>query len=428
MCFRFFYALLWTVLLPLACLRLLWRARGEAGYLRHWKERFGGGAALPAGRWWLVHAVSVGETRAAAPLVRAILAASETNRVLLTGTTPAGRETAAQLFGTDARVAYRWLPWDHPALVRRWLARIRPQAALVMETEWWPGLFAACAAQGVPLALVNARLSARSARGYARRVRGVARTMLAVPCAVLAQGRADARRLRFLGARQVTVCGNLKFDVPEDAAQQTLGEQFRAAFGARPVLLLASSRDGEEADFLAALAHADLPPEVLIAIVPRHPQRFDEVARLLERAGLPYARRSRNEAVSQTTRVWLGDSLGELAACYRAADIALIGGSWRPFGGQNLIEACAAGVPVLLGPHTWNFRDAAQAAVTTQAAVQVADFAAALQEAAALLRNDERRIFMAEQARRFARTHQGTCARTLTALQQAGLDFTAPPQ
>ena len=425
MWFRVFYFLLWTLLLPLACLRLLWRGRGEAGYLRHWNERFGGGAPLPAGRWYLVHAVSVGETRAAAPLVRAILAAHGQNRVLLTGTTPAGRETAAQLFGAEARVTYRWLPWDHPALVRRWLARVRPQAALVMETEWWPGLFAACAAQQVPLALVNVRLSARSARGYARRVRALARQMLTVPCAVLAQGRADARRLRFLGARQVTVCGNLKFDVPQDAAQQVLGEQFRAAFGARPVLLLASSRDGEEADFLAALAQAALPPETLVAIVPRHPQRFDEVARLLERAALPYARRSRNEAVTQTTRVWLGDSLGELAACYGAADVALIGGSWRPFGGQNLIEACAAGVPVLLGPHTWNFRDAAHAAVSAQAALQVADFAAALQEAAALLTEDERRTYMGEQARRFARTHQGACARTLAALRQAGLDFAA---
>ena len=223
----------------------------------------------------------------------------------------------------------------------------------------------------------------------------------------------------------MTVCGNLKFDVPQDAAQQVLGEQFRAAFGARPVLLLASSRDGEEADFLAALAQATLPSEVLVAIVPRHPQRFDEVARLLERAALPYARRSRNEAVTQTTRVWLGDSLGELAACYGAADVALIGGSWRPFGGQNLIEACAAGVPVLLGPHTWNFRDAAHAAVSAQAALQVADFAAALQEAAALLTEDERRTYMGEQARRFAHTHQGACARTLTALRQAGLDFAA---
>ena len=152
MWFRVFYFLLWTLLLPLACLRLLWRGRSEAGYLRHWNERFGGGAALPAGRWYLVHAVSVGETRAAAPLVRAILAAHGQNRVLLTGTTPAGRETAAQLFGAEARVTYRWLPWDHPALVRRWLARVRPQAALVMETEWWPGLFAACAAQQVPVA------------------------------------------------------------------------------------------------------------------------------------------------------------------------------------------------------------------------------------------------------------------------------------
>lgn len=426
MCFRLFYFLLWTTLLPLACLRLLWRARRERGYLGHWRERFGGGAPLPAdGRWWLIHAVSVGEARAAAPLVRAILNADTSNRVLLTGTTPAGRATVAQLFGNEPRVCYRWLPWDHPWLVRRWLRRIRPHAVLVMETEWWPGLFAACTVLSVPLALVNVRLSARSARGYARWARAAARRMLAVPCAVVAQGRADARRLRFLGARQVAVCGNLKFDVPPDTAQTALGETFRATIGTRPVLLLASARDGEEADFLAALATAPLPTETLAVIVPRHPQRFDEVARLVERTGHTLARRSANDAITAQTQVWLGDSLGEMAAYYGAADVALMGGSWRSFGGQNLIEACAAGVPVLLGPHTWNFRDAAQAAIAAGAALRADGLPQALAQAAVLLANPPRRAAMSAQARRFARLHQGACARTLAALRAVGLRLDA---
>ncbi|AOY00762.1 lipid IV(A) 3-deoxy-D-manno-octulosonic acid transferase [Jeongeupia sp. USM3] len=418
---RWLYSLLVWLATPLIRAYLRRRAKKQPAYLEHWGERwarYGGPAPQPYDCW--LHAVSVGEMRAAAPLVRALHRRGA--RLLLTCMTPTGRETATELYGglgdgTD--IVY--LPYDSPAAVRRFLARFSPRCGLLLETELWPNLIHACADAGVPLLLVNARLSAKSAAGYAR-VRRLVAPALARLAAVLAQGADDAERLALLGARHVKVCGNLKYDSTPDAAVAERGRGWRAHLGRRPVLLVASSRDGEEA---LLLDHIDaLPPDTLLIIVPRHPQRFDDVAALVEACGLGLLRRRdwHDAPVPATTRVLLGDSMGELAAWYACADVALIGGSILPFGSQNLIEACALGCPVLLGPSTFNFADAAREAIAAGAAWQGPDAPALLREAALLLGDAARRQQMGEAGRVFSATHRGATGRVL-----AELDRCLPP-
>lgn len=409
------YTLAWCLALPFVFLHLVCRAHRQPEYLRHWGERLGAAPRL-AGRPVLwVHAVSVGETRAAAPLIDALRAAYPDHSLLLTHTTPTGRATGAQLFG-DA-VVQSYLPYDLPWCVRRFLARTRPRLAVILETEIWPNLLAACARQGVPVFLVNARLSARSARGYAR-FAALTRASLKRFTGIAAQTAADAERLERLGARAVTVAGNLKFDVPPPADTAQRAAQLRAAFGARFVWLAASTREGEEALLLDALPRLDI-PELLLVIVPRHPQRFEAVARLIAARGLKFARRSEARAVAADERVYLGDSLGELAAFYAAADLAYIGGSLLPYGGQNLIEAAAAGVPILIGPHTWNFNAAAEQAVACGAALRVADGEALVSAVKALHADAARRQAMAAAGQAYARSQRGATARVMALLTSA---------
>lgn len=412
---RLFYSLLWVLALPLVLLRLVWRARLQPDGLRHLGERFGRYRPHPGGPLIWVHAVSVGETRAAEPLVRALLARWPTHRVLITHMTPTGRATAAALFGTDARVLQAYLPYDLGPLVAGFLRHFRPQIGVIMETELWPNLLAACAQARVPVALVNARLSERSARRYARWP-ALTRATLSALQAIGAQTTDDAARLSALGARAVVPTGNLKFDILPPPQQLALAEGFRARIGARPVILAASTREGEEAPLLDAfLRHA--PPDALLALVPRHPQRFDEVAALAAAHGLTVQRRSDDCAVGPTTRVWLGDSMGEMFAYYAAAEVALIGGSWLPFGGQNLIEACAVGTPVVLGPHTYNFAQVAEQAIAAGAAARAGDADAGMRLAADLLAEPARRLAMGTAGRSFAQAHRGATARTMALLE-----------
>ena len=408
-------ALLW-LLLPLIPLRLLWRGRRQPEYRAHWGERFAGKAPVARGPTIWIHAVSVGETRAAQPLVRALLAAYPQHRMLLSHMTPTGRATARELFAADAgRIDSVYLPYDYPFAIRRFLERVRPDCGLVMETEVWPNLVAACAARRLPLLLVNARLSARSARGY-RRLGALARDAFAGLAAIGAQTEGDAQRLRELGAGQVEVTGNLKFDASPDATQLALGSRLRERFGPRPVLLCASTREGEEALILDALAQAG--GEFLTVIVPRHPQRFDDVAQLVAARGLAQQRRSADESIRSDTRIVLGDSMGELFAYSAAADLAFIGGSLLPLGGQNLIEACAVGTPVLIGPHTYNFLDATAQAIAAGAARRVVDAGDMVAQARTLLADRAARIAMGEAGRRFAATHAGATARTLQLIER----------
>jgi 3-deoxy-D-manno-octulosonic-acid transferase len=420
---RLFYSVMWWLAMPLVLGRLWWRGRQEPGYRQHLGERLGYYGPTPGPdrqfrRTIMVHAVSVGETRAAEPLVDALLHAWPDCRILLTHMTPTGRATGKALFGKHGdRVVQSFLPYDTGFMVGRFLRHFEPSICILMETEVWPNLIAGCARHGVPVALVNARLSERSLR-RGQRFGGLMMEAARGITLAAAQTEADAARIASLGAPKVAVTGSIKFDVvPPDAALQT-GAMLRSRFPHRPVLLCASTREGEEALILDAWkALANKPPGMLLLLVPRHPQRFDEVARMVEERGLSIARRS---ALPDTVDadVLLGDSMGEMFAYYAACDCAFIGGSLLPLGGQNLIEACAVGKPVLVGEHTFNFLQATEEAVEAGAALRVPDAGALLREAARLLGDGAARARMSEQALAFAGRHRGATVRTVELLRQ----------
>jgi 3-deoxy-D-manno-octulosonic-acid transferase len=411
---RLAYALAWLIAAPLALVRLAWRSRRQPGYLAHLSERFGGGPRAPdVPRIW-VHAVSVGETRAAVPLVSALALRHPGYRILVTHMTPTGRAAGGELFGDTVERA--WLPYDLGFATRRFLARYRPAFGILLETEIWPRLLEECARAGIPVALANARLSERSALRYARfpALTGWALGNLA---GIAAQTQADAKRFAALGAREVTVTGNVKFDLDVPDAMVERGADFRARFGIdRPVWVAGSTREGEEALLLDAFATLDA-PDALLVIVPRHPQRFDAVAGLAAARGFEVARRSEQGAVPASVRVLVGDSMGEMLAYYAAADVVVMGGSLLPFGGQNLIEACALGRPVIVGPHTYNFAEASESAIAAGAALRAADAAEALRLAALVGSDATRRGEMGERARAFVAAHRGAVARLMAWLE-----------
>lgn len=411
---RLVYTMALWLATPWIVIYLLYRSLRQPEYRLHWNERFARGrqtAAAPGCIW--IHAVSVGETRAAQPLIEALERAWPERRILLTHTTPTGRATSVQLFGD--RVERRYLAYDYPGASRRFLAGVRPAIGILMETELWPNLLAEAGRLGVPMVLANARLSARSER-RALRFAALARPALAGLAAILAQSAADAERFANLGGVRIWTTGNLKFDVAVPTAQLDLAAQFRMRIGGRLVLLCASTREGEESLLLAALGAAGLPESTLVVLVPRHPQRFGEVAGLLRSHGFAYQCRSDGRPVAPATRVWLGDSMGEMFAYYGAADLAYVGGGLLPFGTQNLIEACAVGCPVIVGPHTFNFAQAADDAIAAGAAVRVADAPELMETATRLLASPDARRDMAERAERFACVHRGATERTVERL------------
>lgn len=413
---RFFYTLGLWLLLPYVFFHLLWRARRQPEYLRHVGERFGRYAPASGQPFIWLHTVSVGETRAAATLVQSLRARWPGHRILLTHTTPTGRAASEQLYGDDVVRVY--LPYDYPFAVRRFLRHFRPRVGVLLETEVWFNLIHACHAASIPLLLLNARLSERSARGYAH-FPNLIRAALSELYLVAAQTDADAAQLLRLGGRAAPVMGNLKFDIAPAPALLETGKTLRERFGVtRPVFLAASTRDGEEALLLDALKQART-ENLLTVIVPRHPQRFDEVAALVARHGLRMQRRSENEAIHADTQVVLGDSMGELAAYYTACDVAFVGGSLLPFGGQNLIEACAVGKPVLVGPHTWNFTQAAEAAEAAGAAMRVEDAPHLVRQLDLLLCDAARCDAMAEAGRRFVGANRGATRRAVAYVEEA---------
>lgn len=411
---RFLYTLALYLLVPGALWHLWRRSRKQPEYLEHVGERFGRYRFEIAAPLIWIHAVSVGETRAAEPLVKAFSERYPDHRILLTHTTPTGRATGEQLFGD--RVARAYLPYDLPFAVNRFLDHFAPSIGVLMETEIWFNVAHACAKRQVPLFLVNARLSERSARGYGR-LAGLTRAALRSLRGIAAQTQADAGRLSALGATGVEITGNLKFDIAPSGEMESRGRELRALFGpSRPILLAASTREGEEPLVLDAFERIGI-PDVLLVIVPRHPQRFDEVARLLDARGLKWRRRSTGDTVPADVRAVLGDSMGEMFAYYGACDVAFIGGSLLPLGGQNLIEACAMGRPVLIGPHTFNFSEATDLAVEAGAAVRVADSAELGAQAALMLSDAALRDRMSSAAAAFAAAHRGATARTLQLIE-----------
>jgi 3-deoxy-D-manno-octulosonic-acid transferase len=298
--------------------------------------------------------------------------------------------------------------------VRRFLAFFRPRIVVLMETEVWFNLIGACKASGIPVALANARMSKKSARGYAM-LGALTAPAFAALDVVCAQSEADAARLRALGARIVEVSGNLKFDLLPDAAQAAAGAEFKRLLGGRPVLLWASTREGEEAALLDALG-----PNVgkghLLVIVPRHPRRFDEVAGLVRRRGYALARCSARAALESDAAgadVLLGDTMGEMAFYYALADVVVMGGSVLPFGSQNLIEPLAQGVPVVLGPSDYNFSEAARAALGAGAAMRAAHAAGVIEAALSLIADQPRRKRMGEAGMALCTAHRGATGRQL---------------
>ena len=409
---RSLYTLALRAALPFILLRLWWRGRRERGYRQDIAERFGKykSEKVPsqAGEkviW--IHAVSVGEARAVAPLVHALKQALPGHRLLLTCMTAAGRATLKQLYGELALVAY--LPYDYPGAVHGFLEHFQPRLGVLMETEIWPNLLAACVADGVPVLLANARLSEKSARRYARWA-GLTAPALRSLAAVCAQSAADAERLRSLGAPPAEVTGNLKFDVLPAASQVVAGRAWRARLG-RPVLLFASTREGEERMLLDAFSQSnrDSLENLLVVIVPRHPQRFDDVAQWA------HARRSRSELPNEKQKIYLGDTMGEMAFYFAASDAAVIGGSFVPLGGQNLIEALAVGTPVVLGPSMFNFSEATRLAVKVGAAIQAPDAASAVRVSLELLLDPEKRTRMSVAGRKLCEAHRGATERHLQA-------------
>lgn len=383
---RVLYTVLLYLIVPLALLRLFWRGFQIRDYWHRWGERFGFGTAVeqPIAVW--VHAVSVGEALAAMPLIHALIQQHGAGQVLVTTTTPTGSARVRAALGEQVRHVYA--PYDLPGAVERLLDRMQPQRVVVMETELWPNLFAALKQRGIPLHIVNGRLSPRSFAGYSK-VRGFAAEVLAACTGILAQSPEDAERFRALGAdpQRVHPVGNIKFDqtLPDD--QIRAGEQLRTQIGTAPVWLAASTHEGEDVQILEA--HRQLlreHPGARLILVPRHPQRFEAVASLVERQQLPLQRRSQWQDGSTLPdgAVLLGDSMGEMFLYLAAADQVFVGGSLVPVGGHNVLEPAALGRPVLHGPHMHNFEAARDLLRAAQAAVEVAD-AAAL--AAALGRN-----------------------------------------
>lgn len=406
---RIYTFFLWW-LLPYVFFHLFRRALRQPEYLQNIGERFGAYRQRTNKPVIWLHTVSVGETRAAANLVKRLQEAYPGHQLLVTFTTPTGRAACKALYGDSVLSAY--LPYDYPFAVQRFLKHFNPRLGVLLETEIWFNLIHCCRANQIPLLLLNARLSIKSAARYAAypRLTGAALKELD---RIAAQTEDDASRLSALGAANISVMGNLKFDIEPPVEMLERGRQLREAFGStRKIFLMASTREGEEALLLNALASLRV-PDLLAVIVPRHPQRFNEVAGLLEKRNLRFQRRSEARQVEKETQILLGDSMGEMFAYYAACDIAFIGGSLLPFGGQNLIEAASCNKPVLIGPHTYNFTEAARLAVDCGAALRVQnaeELAAAAQD---LFLHPERMAEMCRAAGEFVSRNQGATERAM---------------
>ena len=437
----FVYEALWHVLIPFVLLRLLWRSRKNSDYLKHVRERFGFYGTKPSLRkavW--IHAVSVGETRATQALVESLL--KDGQSILLTHMTPTGRKTGADLYRkaiASGQLQQAYLPYDICWAIEAFLKHYRPQLGLFMETEAWPGFVFRTKQLGVPLFLINARLSGRSFKRV-QLFGSAGRSLFQSFVGILAQSEPDAKRYQALGVNDVIVTGNMKFDVPEKAANQSLGKQWKKVLREqeRLVVCAASTRAGEELIMIDAwkklLSEFGSEIKPLLIVVPRHPERFTEVANLLYQSTLSFERRSnlsdpRSSAEFASVSHWtnvdvlLGDSMGEMGAYYNATDLVVMGGSLLPTGGQNLIEACANGCPVILGEHTYNFQQASEDAIACGAAVRIPvtlphELAQSLSETIKnLLTNTAQREIMSAKALEYASVHQGATQRILDRLR-----------
>lgn len=434
---RLIYSLLLVLLAPLAWCWLLWRARGGATAWQPWAaERFGRYPQPWDGRQpiW-VHAVSVGEVRAAKPLIQALVLQGET--VVLTHFTPTGRAEGRRILADEIRRAevwQQWAPYDFQGAMRRFWHHFNPRMVILIEREVWPNLVHVAGAQSAPVILASARLSDKSlkqARWIDRMFGGLLRETYRGITLALAQSDADAQRLFDAGVGRVEVCGNLKFDMQLPHVAVQAGEHWRERL-ARPVVALASTREGEDKPLVAQIkaffegraGEGHAAPRPLFLLIPRHPQRFDEAARLLDAAGCRYARWSvlRDDPGSadclKSIDVVLGDTMGEMPFFYGAADMAIVGGSFEPHGGQNFIEACAIGTPVVVGPHVRNFADAVASALEAGAIVQVQTPEAAFEQVDRWLEQPDNARAVGLQAKSWVSNHIGATKRMMQAIAE----------
>ena len=414
---RWLYNQLWHIA-PLFIRRYLKkRAEKSTSYLEHWDERFGKKMSNPVHHPIWIHAVSVGETRAAQPLIEALQNYFPDVPLLLTQMTPTGRHTAQTLY---PNAQCRYIPYDKPEWVVQFLTDHAPRFGILMETEIWPNLMHMCAEKQVPLFLANARLSEKSQRGYLE-IRGLVEPAMRTLSGCFAQTAEDAERLHLIGASNVHVCGNTKYDVSLPEGMKALAAAFKERIGNRPVVVCASTRfyKGQDEAEILLEAWKRYKGDALLVIIPRHPERFQTTFSLAEDMGYRVQYRSDNLPIDKETQIWIGDSMGELFAYYLAADIAFVGGSLVDTGCQNVIEPISCGIPTLFGFSTYNFAAVCQDAIHAGAAEQVGSAERWYEKTTSWLANPSEKERFSQKALEFICKHQGASKRMADQIAKA---------
>ncbi len=408
------YSLLLPILVPFVILHLLWRGLKNPDYFRRWGERFGFNDIVPDSPVFWVHAVSVGEARASVPLIKALFEHFPGTPVLVTTMTPTGSSEVLRQLGD--RVLHCYVPYDLSGAVNRFLGQVRPCMAIIMETELWPNIYHGCNERNIPVVVANARMSESSMRGYLR-FEKLTRATLSQVSLIATQSRADARRLRCMGATndKISITGSIKFEIKLPASLREAAESLRRDFGSmRPVWIAASTHDGEEKDVLVAFRELKRSyPDLLLLIVPRHPERFVTVAKICRRDGFNTALRSELRGpVTEDIEVIVADSMGELLKLYTASDVAFVGGSLAPVGGHNVLEACAVGLPVIFGPHMFNFDEISQLTLLRRAGKQVNSVSELAAAVATYLDDANLRFETGEKGKKLVQQNRGALGRT----------------
>lgn len=417
---RYFYTGLFYLLIPVIFLRLLWRGFKAPAYWQRWNERLGFYTSTSiSGVIWF-HAVSVGEAESVFQLVRLVQQTYPKDRVLITTTTPTGSARVKAVM-TDS-VEHVYLPYDIPGPLSRFIKHFQPKVAVIMETEIWPNLFFQCGKQDIPLLIINARLSERSERGYSKLPVFIASVLVHVKT-IAAQTKIDQERFVKIGATegQVTTVGNVKFDLDIPAAVITQGQQLKAKlFSDRQVWIIASTHKDEEESFLHIYKNIkEHFPNLLLLIVPRHPERFNEVKNLCEKNQLRVVMRSQQQGCSLQTDVYLADTMGELKMLYAASDVAFVGGSLVPIGGHNVLEPAVLEVPVMFGPYMSNFKEIEQGLLGSEAAIKCMDVAGIEEKISELLVNDQLREKMTKRAKDFVQKNRGAIKKIYTLIEES---------